>query len=220
MEHSVESIKLAVVIGLVAIVIVSAMVIANLGKSKVSSSTESLMKATSDLDNADLAVYDGISVQGAEVISVIEKYKGETTFYINVVKRVQQTDGRPGNTLFKQISVGNLYGHAGSFENVKLIPRIGSKEKDEVELKKYINFESNAVDVVSADGSATVTDCAVTESENGYSVTTQAVTGYATTYDKNWTSDDLMYIPDNKVFKGSIQRDIDGNITMITFVQQ
>ena len=217
MEHSVESIKLAVVIGLVAIVIVSAMVIANLGKSKVSSSTESLMKATSDLDNADLAVYDGISVQGAEVISVIEKYKGETTFYINVVKRTQQTDGKPGNTLFKQISVGNLYGHAGSFENVKLIPRIGSNEKDEIELKTYIDFASNAASV---DGSVAVSDCTVSESSDGYDVATKAVTGYATTYDKNWTSDDLMYIPDNKVFKGSIQRDIDGNITMITFVQQ
>lgn len=217
MEHSVESIKLAVVIGLVAIVIVSAMVIANLGKSKVSSSTESLMKATSDLDNADLAVYDGISVQGAEVISVIEKYKGETTFYINVVKRVQQTDGRPGNTLFKQISVGNLYGHAGSFGNVKLIPRIGSNEKDEVELKTYIDFNTNAA---SEDDSVEVKDCAVSTSEEGKVSVTPAVIGYATTYDKNWTSDDLMYIPDNKVFKGSIQRDIDGNITMITFVQQ
>ena len=217
MEHSVESIKLAVVIGLVAIVIVSAMVIANLGKSKVSSSTESLMKATSDLDNADLAVYDGISVQGAEVISVIEKYKGETTFYINVVKRVQQTDGRPGNTLFKQISVGNLYGHAGSFENVKLIPRIGSKEKDEIELEAYVDFNSNAA---SEDGSSAVKDCAVSTSAEGKVTVTPAVTGYAATYDKNWTSDDLMYIPDNKVFKGSIQRDIDGNITMITFVQQ
>lgn len=217
MEHSVESIKLAVVIGLVAIVIVSAMVIANLGKSKVSSSTESLMKATSDLDNADLAVYDGISVQGAEVISVIEKYKGETTFYINVVKRVQQTDGRPGNTLFKQISVGNLYGHAGSFENVKLIPRIGSNEKDEIELGTYIDTTSNAA---SADGSVEVKDCTISTSEGGGVAITKAVTGYAATYDKNWTSDDLMYIPDNKVFKGSIQRDIDGNITMITFVQQ
>ena len=216
MENSVDFMKLGVVLAIVAALIASVLIVFNLGKTKVTTATESLTKATSDLEDSDLTVYDGTSIQGAEVINVINKYKEEPTFYINVVKKSQKE-----SAAYKAYGLGMLYGHAGNHSGVKFIPKVGSSVTDEVSMNDTTDL------VVKLElGSPADTDgdvpkgCVASKIPDGKTTDGKTTLAYAKEYNTTWTSDKEWYIPEGKVFKGSIQRDSDGNITLITFVQQ
>lgn len=208
MENSVDFMKLGVVLAIVAALIASVLIVFNLGKSKVTTATESLTKATSDLEDSDLTVYDGTSIQGSEVINVINKYKEEPTFYINVVKKSQKE-----SAAYKAYGLGMLYGHAGNHSGVKFIPKVGSSKTEEVSMKSAGDIILGALS--KGDGDVPKGCVAAEETEDG-----KTTLAYAKEYIETWTSDHQWYIPEGKVFKGSIQRDSDGNITLVTFVQQ
>lgn len=216
MENSVDFMKLGVVLAIVAALIASVLIVFNLGKTKITTATESLTKATSDLEDSELTVYDGTSIQGSEVINVINKYKEEPTFYINVVKKSQKE-----SDAYKAYGLGMLYGHAGNNEGVKFIPKVGSSVTDEVSMKDTASFTAKFELKTPADTDTDVPKgCVASKIPDGNTTGGKTTLAYAKEYIGTWTSDDEWYIPEGKVFKGSIQRDSDGNITLVTFVQQ
>lgn len=217
MENSVDFMKLGVVLAIVAALIASVLIVFNLGKTKVTTATESLTKATSDLEDSDLTVYDGTSIQGSEVINVINKYKEEPTFYINVVKKSQKE-----SAAYKAYGLGMLYGHAGNNTGVKFIPKVGSSVTDEVSMNDTSNLAVKLELKTPSDVDGDVPKGCIASKTTAATDTTAGSTtlAYAKEYNTTWTSDKEWYIPEGKVFKGSIQRDSDGNITLVTFVQQ
>lgn len=212
MENSAEAIKLGITILIVALLVGSALLVFRMGQSKITTATESLTKATSDLEDSDLIVYDGTSIQGSEVINVINKYKEEPTFYINVVKKSQKE-----SDLYKAYGLGMLYGHAGKNSGVKFIPKVGSSVTKEVSMDATSDLAVKLELKTPAD-----TDGDVPKGCVAAKTTTEGKTilAYAKEYNTTWTSAKEWYIPEGKAFKGSVQRDSDGNITLITFVQQ
>ena len=212
MENSVEFMKLGVVLAIVAALIASVLIVFNLGKTKITTATESLTKATSDLEDSDLTVYDGTSIQGSEVINVINKYKEEPTFYINVVKKSQKE-----SAAYKAYGLGMLYGHAGNHSGVKFIPKVGSTKTEEVSMESAADI---ALGTLSEGGGDVPKGCVASKTPDDKTSDGKTTLAYAKEYIGTWTSDNEWYIPEGKVFKGSIQRDSDGNITLITFVQQ
>ena len=211
MENSAEAIKLGITILIVALLVGSALLVFRMGQSKITTATESLTKATSDLEDSDLIVYDGTSIQGSEVINVINKYKEEPTFYINVVKKSQKE-----SEAYKAYGLGMLYGHAGNNSGVKFIPKVGSSVTDEVSMNDTSNLGVKLeLKAPAAEDGDVPKGCVAAKTTDGkYTI------AYAKEYIGTWTSDDEWYIPEGKAFKGSVQRDSDGNITLITFVQQ
>ncbi|MFQ9152038.1 MAG: hypothetical protein ACLR6B_11615 [Blautia sp.] len=92
MEHGIDSIKLAVGIIIVCVVVTLAFFITRTGKNQVNQATAQLVDVTSQFDEPSKQVYDGITCDGKEVIETINKFSTDDTVAVRVVHRNDTVD--------------------------------------------------------------------------------------------------------------------------------
>ena len=92
MEHGIDSIKLAVGIIIVCVVVALAFFVTRTGKNQVNQATAQLVDVTSQYDEPSKQVYDGIMADGKEVIETINKFATDDTVAVRVVHRNDTVD--------------------------------------------------------------------------------------------------------------------------------
>ena len=92
MEHGIDSIKLAVGIIIVCVVVTLAFFITRTGKNQVNQATAQLVDVTSQYDEPSKQVYDGIMADGKEVIETINKYSTDNTVAVKVYHKNGKVD--------------------------------------------------------------------------------------------------------------------------------
>ena len=85
MENGLGSIKIAVGIIILCVVVALAFFITRTGKNQVNQATSQLIDITSEFDEADKLVYDGVTCDGNEVIRTISKFGGSDDIAVKVV---------------------------------------------------------------------------------------------------------------------------------------
>ena len=101
MQHGIDSIKLAVGIIIVCVVVTLAFFITRTGKNQVNQATAQLVDVTSQYDEPSKQVYDGIMADGKEVIETINKYSTDNTVAVKVYHKNGNVDlynGKERNT--------------------------------------------------------------------------------------------------------------------------
>ena len=97
MEHGIDSIKLAVGIIIVCVVVALAFFVTRTGKNQVNQATAQLVDVTSQYDEPSKQVYDGIMVDGKEVIETINKFATDNTTAVKVYHKNGKVDVYNGN---------------------------------------------------------------------------------------------------------------------------
>ena len=92
MQHGIDSIKLAVGIIIVCVVVTLAFFITRTGKNQVNQATAQLVDVTSQYDEPSKQVYDGIMADGKEVIETINKYSTDNTVAVKVYHKNGKVD--------------------------------------------------------------------------------------------------------------------------------
>ena len=97
MEHGIDSIKLAVGIIIVCVVVALAFFVTRTGKNQVNQATAQLVDVTSQYDEPSKQVYDGIMADGKEVIETINKFATDNTTAVKVYHKNGKVDVYNGN---------------------------------------------------------------------------------------------------------------------------
>ena len=111
MEHGIDSIKLAVGIIIVCVVVALAFFVTRTGKNQVNQATAQLVDVTSQFDEPSKQVYDGITCDGNEVLRTLDKFQTDDTTAVRIIHK----NGK--------IDVYNGKGAGGCKENF-LLPRL------------------------------------------------------------------------------------------------
>lgn len=92
MENGLGSIKIAVGIIILCVVVALAFFITRTGKNQVNQATSQLIDITSEFDEADKLVYDGVTCDGNEVIRTISKFGGSDEVAVKVVHKNEKVE--------------------------------------------------------------------------------------------------------------------------------
>ena len=92
MEHGIDSIKLAVGIIIVCVVVALAFFVTRTGKNQVNQATAQLVDVTSQFDEPSKQVYDGITCDGNEVLRTLDKFQTDDTTAVRIIHKNGKID--------------------------------------------------------------------------------------------------------------------------------
>lgn len=231
MDNALKIVLLAVAAIIVAVLVVAAFSLVNSGQSLLSTGKSQINSSLSDYAEVAYTQYDGAVVAGSQVASAIKnEWKSDNTVAIGVMtldgqnawydysgqqaKLLEEsTDTTSGekakgidlNSLPDQNAAGESLTKANNFSN--------GQEGWTAIVSKSATKGSEAVSVGSQ---LTAGDPGDTAGDLKSSSLTSSTTGYNSGASANTAG----YINPRKNFKGSIQRDTNGNIRSVVFVQQ
>lgn len=237
MDNALKIVLLAVAAIIVAVLIVAAFSLVNSGQSLLSTGKSQINNSLSDYAEVTYTQYDGAVVAGSQVIGAIKnEWKDDNTVSIGVMTK----DGAnvwydySGNQVKTLIETTAKSANDSDSENVgfntKMLPTKDAKGKS---FEAYGNNAFNGGK--SGSGSKQSWTCITATSgipadskivADGN--TASGVTGLVsndisdptTGYNSGASAGDGGYINQRSNFKGSVQRDINGNIRSVIFTQQ
>lgn len=153
-------------------------------------STQQISNLNSEFTDADKSIYDGVTETGSAVIRVISKFWEDDTVEVLVCT----VDGK--DLIYSKRAYDMAVGNAasGSYVTPTLVSGLPATDCNG---KSFDSESSDKVDLKIA-----------------------VSTAYSGGYNKSLTAATAGYISDTASFEGSVQRDQNGTIRRITFVQQ
>lgn len=231
MDNALKIVLLAVAAIIVAVLVVAAFSLVNSGQSLLSTGKSQTNSSLSDYAEVAYTQYDGAVVAGSQVASAIKnEWKSDNTVAIGVMTQDGQNvwydySGQQAE-LLKDSKTAEQGGKAKGIDLNSLPDQNAQGES----LASANTFSS------SGDGWTAVLSKAATKGNDAVDVGSQltagnpgetagdlkssSLTSSTTGYNSGASASTQGYINPRKNFKGSIQRDTNGNIRSVVFVQQ
>lgn len=217
MENALKIVLLAVAAIIVAVLIVAAFSLVNSGQSLLSTGKSQINNSLSDYAEVAYTQYDGAVIAGSQVISAIKNdWHEDNTVGVGVMTK----DGASVYYDYSGNQIASIKLTSSGDEDSELqadsFPTINAKGRD---------FTAVGDSAIGSAVSKTMTNWAgVTASGDGGTISakdSEFKLGTATTgYNSGVSPNETGYINPKSNFKGSIQRDYNGNIRSVIFVQQ
>lgn len=233
MDNALKIVLLAVAAIIVAVLVVAAFSLVNSGQSLLSTGKSQINSSLSDYAEVAYTQYDGAVVAGSQVASAIKnEWKSDNTVAIGVMTQDGQNvwydySGQQAE-LLKDSKTAEQGGKAKGID-LNSLPDQNAQGESLASANTFSSSEDGWTAVVSK--AATKGDDAV-DVGNGAQLTAGAsgetsgdlkstsLTSSTTGYNSGASASTAGYINPRKNFKGSIQRDTNGNIRSVVFVQQ
>lgn len=228
MSNATKLVMLAVAVIIVALIIVAAFSLVNTGQGLMDTGKKQVTNSVNDYSEAAYTVYDNASVAGTQVISAIKN--AWTSGKENTVSVIVCT--KDGWTVHYDKSGINskLLDKAHTTDSSTDGDVIAKTFPADCNAKQLINGKSNTeAGKLAVGGSvAKCTTAGVEPKEFGADGSQDLARRYAgvvsydavSGYKASTSTSDAGYITRNANFQGSISRDLNGSIRVITFVQQ
>lgn len=189
-------IYVAVPIIVLVIVVAAVMTVARTGKTTFSNANSDLTNSLSSMSTGSYDLYDGADVNGGTVIDVINETWKDPNVEVVVSTKSPAGDGTAKNIVYNRDAAGTTPVPDGEWRKGAVA----------------IDSELQNTPAVLAGGN-TFSGATLEQCVNGD-------TAYANGYFKNSNASTPGYIADSTQFTGSVQRDLNGDVRRITFVQK
>lgn len=199
-EHTMSIVTVAIVVVIVAVLAVAVFALVNTGQGLLSTGKGQINESLKNYSEVSYTQYDGAVVSGTQVISEIKNnWKGSNTVSVTVCTK----DGYNIN-----------YDYSGT--NWAMIA--SASDEDGKAIKSNFPSDSKGA-ALTTNGTAGAAGALISYTASTNSSTVQVGNKNAG-YDAGSSTSAHGYISRNANFSGTIHRDRNGNVRMITFVQE